>query len=104
MLPVQLIYGFEGIEEIRDFLKKNYQKDYSLSLFNICEGTTIEVVCDFESMVDVILYVVRIEHDFPMWIGVNDLSESYVVGLNFTRGHLHTPSICEWNNGKLIEK
>ena len=104
MLPVQLTYGNEGIQEIRDFLKKNYQDNYSLSIYNILEQDTIEVMCDFENMVDVILYVVKAEHDFPTWIGVNELSDSYVVGLNFTRGHLHTPSVCEWKDGKLIEK
>lgn len=43
------------------------------------------------------------QNDFPAWIGVNELSDSYVVGLNFTRGHLHTPSVCKWKGGKLIE-
>ena len=63
----------------------------------------MEVICDFDSMMDVIFYVVNVEHDFPAWIGVNELSDSYVVGLNFTRGHLHTPSVCKWKGGKLIE-
>ncbi len=34
---------------------------------------------------------VDLEHDSPSWIGVNELSESYVVGLRFTRGNLETP-------------
>ena len=104
MKPIQLTYGVESTQEISDFLKKNYQKDYTLSIYNILEQSTIEVICDFDSMLDVILYVVGIEHDFPAWIGVNELSDSYVVGLRFTRGRLHTPSICEWKNGELIEK
>ncbi|MEE0989630.1 MAG: hypothetical protein U0L02_09750 [Kandleria vitulina] len=104
MLPVKLTYGNEGFEEIRNFLNKNYNKEYTLSIYNNLEQATIEVICDFESMVDVIAYVSNVEHDFPEWIGVNELSDSYVVGMNFTRGNLRTPSVCEWNDNKLIEK
>ena len=104
MLLKQLTYGNEGIQEISKFLNDNYQEGYSLSIYNILEQDTIEVICDFDSMVDVILYIVNVEHDFPIWIGVNELSDSYVVGLNFTRGRFHTPSVCEWKDGRLIEK
>lgn len=55
-------------------------------------------------MLDVIMYVTNVEHDFPAWIGVNELSDSYVVGIDFTRGHLHTPLVCEWKEGRLVEK
>ena len=104
MLPVKLTYGNEGFEEIRNFLNENYNKEYTLSIYNNLEQATIEVICDFESMVDVIAYVSSVEHDFPEWIGVNELSDSYVVGMNFTRGNLKTPSVCEWKDNKLIEK
>ncbi len=43
---------------------------------------------------------VDLEHDFPSWIGVNELSESYVVGLRFTRGNLETPGLYEFKNGR----
>lgn len=104
MLLVQLTYGDEGFKEIKDFLKKNYHEDYTLSIYNNLEQSTIEVICDFDSMMDVILYVTNVEHDFPAWIGVNELSDSYVVGMDFTRGRLHTPSVCEWKDGRLVEK
>ena len=51
-----------------------------------------------------IMYVTSAEHDFPAWIGGNELSDSYVVGMDFTRGNIHTPSICEWKDGRLVEK
>lgn len=104
MLPVQLTYGNESFKEIQDFLKQNYHKDYTLSIYNSCEQATVEVICAYEEMLDVIMYVTNVEHDFPAWIGVNELSDSYVVGIDFTRGHLHTPSICEWKEGRLVEK
>lgn len=34
MLPVQLTYGNEGFNEIRELLKQNYHKDYTLSIYN----------------------------------------------------------------------
>lgn len=104
MLPVQLTYGNEGFKEIEEFLKDNYDKDYTLSIFDMIEQATIEVICDFDQMLDVIMYVSNAEHDFPAWIGKNELSESYVVGINFTRGNLTTPSVCEWKGGRLVKK
>ena len=54
-------------------------------------------------MLDVTAYVVNLEHDFPAWIGINELSESYVVGLTFTRGHISTMSVYEWKNNRLVK-
>lgn len=104
MIPKKLTYGNECITEIKDFLMNNYNSDYSLSIYNSLEQSTIEVICDFDSMVDVILYVINVEHDFPAFIGVNEITDSYVVGMAFTKGRLHTPSVCEWKDGKLVEK
>lgn len=104
MLPIQLTYGNDGFKEIHEFLKQNYHNDYTLSIYNNCEQATVEVICAYEDMLDVIIYAANMEHDFPAWICVNELSDSYVVGINFTRGHLHTPSICEWKDGRLVEK
>lgn len=104
MVALQLTYGNEGFKEIQGFLKQNYRKDYTLSIYNNCEQAIVEVICDFEDMLDVIIYVTNVEHDFPAWIGVNELSSSYVVGMEFTRGYFHTPSICEWKEGRLIER
>jgi len=104
MLLVQLTYGNEGFKEIREFLKQNYHKDYTLSIYNNLEEATVEIECEHEDMLNVIMYVTNAEHDFPAWIGVNELSDSYVVGMDFTRGNIHTPSICEWKGGRLVEK
>lgn len=102
MIPMRLTYGNEGFDEIRFFLKKYYSKGYTLSIFDTINKATIEVVCDFEDMVDVVAYVSEVEHNFPTWIGVNELSESYVVGMAFTRGRLSTPSLLKWKNNELL--
>ena len=102
MVPMKLTYGNAGFEEIRKFLKDNYDEEYTLSIYDNMGQATIEVICGFDSMVDVIKYVSNAEHDFPEWIGKNELSDSYVVGLNFTRGNFKTPSVYEWKDGKLV--
>lgn len=104
MLPIQLTYGNQGFKEIHEFLKQNYHKDYTLSLYNSCEKAAAEIICDYEDMLDVIIYVTNVEHDFPSWIGVSEVSDSYVVGIDFTRGYLHTLSTYEWKGDRLVEK
>lgn len=44
MLPVQLTYGNDGFKEIQEFLKQNYRKNYTLSIYNNCERATVEVI------------------------------------------------------------
>lgn len=72
-----------------------------MSIYNNCKQATVEIICTYE---DMLLYVTNVEHDFPAWIGVNELSNSYVVGMDFTRGYLYTPSVCERNGSRLVEK
>ncbi len=99
-----LTYGNEGFKEIRKFLERNYHQDYTLSIYDTLGQDAVEVICDYDSMVDVIVYVSNAEHDFPEWIGVNDLSESYVVGMSFTRGNIKTSSVYEWREKSLLSK
>ena len=79
MLSEKLTCGNGGIKEIQEFLKRNYHKDYTLSIYNNCEQAPIELICTYEEMLDAIIYVTNVEHDFPAWIGVNELSNSYIV-------------------------
>ena len=103
MLPMKLTYGNEALSKIERFPHDNFHEGYTLSLYNILEESTAEIVCPFEEMLQVITTVVNIEHDFPAWIGVNELSESYVVGMNFTRGRLETPGIYEFKDGRFYK-
>lgn len=103
MIPTKLTYGKEGFKEIQNFLNNHYFKNYTLSIFDIMEQKSIEIICDFKDIMKVIAYVSNIEHDFPAWIGLNELSDSYVVGIMFTRGHLDLNSIYEWKNNSLFK-
>lgn len=97
----KLIYGFEGLSEIHDFLRAEKREGYSLSLYNEMDETAAKVACSFDDIEDVIDYVFNLEHDFPDWIGINELSNSYAVGLNFTRGRIKTPGVYRWNGSAL---
>ena len=104
MEPMQLTYGTEGFKEIQDFLSINKKEGYTLSLFDMMTQTTAEIECTVGEMLPIIMQVTNMEKDFPAWIGINELTKSYVVGMNFTRGRLHT--LCEYKyvDGNIIEK
>ena len=100
MAHKKLTYGPEGLAEIGEFLVENRHEGYTLSLYNMMEECTAEIACSKEDMLAAIGAAVDLEHDFPSWIGVNEMTESYVVGLNFTRGNLETPGLYEFKGGR----
>ncbi len=99
-----LTYGNEGFKEVKVFLEENYHKGFTLSLYNLMDHSTAEIICSANEMIKVIMLASSMEHDFPAWIGINELTESYVVGMNFTRGRLKTFSVYEYIDGQLIQK
>lgn len=100
MKPIQLTYGNEGFKEIQEFLNKNNKEGYTLSLYDMITQTTAEVECTVNEIIPIIMQVTNMEKDFPAWIGINELTDSYVVGMNFTRGRLHTLSSYKYTDGK----
>lgn len=101
MEVLQLTYGDVGFKEIQQFLKQTNKENYTLSIYDMLTQTTAEIECSINDMLPVIIRVVSIEKDFPQWIGVNDLSKSYVVGMNLTRGHILTPGLYEYVNEEI---
>ncbi len=103
MEPMQLTYGSEGFKEIQEFLKINHNEGYTLSLYDMITQTTAEIECSFNEILPIIMQATNMEKDFPAWIGINDFTKSYVVGLNFSRGRLHTLSSYKYIDGNLEE-
>ena len=103
MEPIQLTYGTEGFQEIQKFLKENHREGYTLSLYDMMTQTTAEIECTVNQILPIIMQVTNMEKDFPAWIGINDLTKSYVAGMNFTRGRLHTLSSYKYIDGNLEE-
>lgn len=103
MEQIQLTYGTEGFKEIQNFLSNNKKEGYTLLLYDIMTQTTAEIECTVGEILPIIMQVTNMEKDFPEWIGINELTKSYEVGLNFSRGRLHTLSSYKYVNGNLVE-
>lgn len=99
-----LTYGFDGIIEATEFIAENYLRDWTLSVFDINSNFTAELMpCTVEEMGSVLRRVSEMEHTFPEWIGLNPASESYVVGMEFTRGRLEVPGVYAWREHELVK-
>lgn len=100
-----LTYGFDGFDELKSFLIENRHDDYTLLIYDLMTNQTVEVFCNFEDIPDVIGIFASTEHDFPAWIGIYPLSNSYAVGMNFTRGRLSDMSVCKYDKevGNLVK-
>ena len=72
---------------ISEFIDKNRHEGYSLSIFDTLTSNTMEIECSLEEMPEIVDYVYHIEKGTPLtFVGVNSLSESYVVGMFMCKG------------------
>jgi len=78
-----------GYSLMSNFISINGHPDYSLSIFDSLTGETIEIECEIDKMPQIVSYIYNLEHATPMsFIGINSLTESYVVGMCLTRGRI----------------
>ena len=87
-----------------------YYKRFGLRavIFRIVDkltGNTLEITNHIKEIKDKITGIVSEisvqEHTFVYFIGVNSFSDSYVIGVDFTRGHFNVPGIYTYKNDKL---
>ena len=104
MKEIKLSNRTASFKEIEMYFNSNKKGNYTLSIYDEMSQSTIEIICSFDQMLSVIMLVTDMEHDFPNWIGMNELTNSYVVGMNFTRENLHTSNVYEYKDGKLVER
>jgi hypothetical protein len=102
--PIKLSPGFGAFRDIQRILDENPKENYTLSIFDKLTNNTAEIYCSISDMVEIIKYVSSVEHDFPEWIGINDLSNSYVVGMAFTRGRIEVPNYYVWKKNSLVSE
>lgn len=105
----KLTYSENDFQMIKDFIDENYNEDYTLSFFDTLTNLTIEFDNKVSEVLNDIPYIVStissIEHTFCHWIGVNRLSDSYVVSIDISRGILEVNNIYHFNTDtKKIEK
>ena len=74
---------------INTFISQYPKQNYSLSIFDINTSKTIEISCDIAEIPQIVEYIYQTEKGTPLsFIGVNSLSESYVVGMSISRGRI----------------
>ncbi|MDE7234102.1 MAG: hypothetical protein K2N29_03475 [Ruminiclostridium sp.] len=96
----------ESILLVKKYIEENYHEDYTLCIVDQLTNETLEItnpICKIiDNITDIISFISSTEHTFVDWVGLNRLSDSYVVGMEFTRGEINIPSTCKYKNGKLI--
>ena len=104
MKELKLSMGQKSFDEISNYISENYKESYSLSIYDILGKKTVEIECSKEEMLPAIMLATDMEHDFPEWIGINGLTDSIVVGMNFTKGRLETGCSYKYENRKFLQK
>lgn len=95
----------DGYSAVQSFIKKFPHENWSLSIFDTISQSNIEIECDISDMPFIVSHIYNMENGYPMiFIGENPMSESYVVGMNCTKGQLSIPGVYKVENKKLIQK
>ncbi len=88
---------------VKDFIRKYPHTDYSLSIHDSISSNTVEIICDYSEIPQIAEYIYDLEQGTPLtFIGLNSLSDSYVVGMHLTKGRIEFGSY-KAENGKLIK-
>lgn len=88
---------------IEEFLSKHQYSDYNLSIFDNTTSKTIEITCDISGIPEIVEYIYHFEQGMPLtFIGVNSLSESYVVGMSISKGRIKF-GCYKAKEGKLVK-
>lgn len=92
-----------GNSLMRAFISTNKQQNYSLSILDCLTGKTIEIDCETDKMPQIVAYIYNLEHATPLsFITVNSLTESYIVGMNLTKGIISSGHYKDVN-GRLVK-
>lgn len=74
---------------VEAFIASHEHEGYTLSIFDSSTGNTIEIDCPQSEMSQIAEYIYQLEKGTPLtFIGVNSMSDSYVVGMSITRGRI----------------
>lgn len=97
----KLSYSSADFQAVKDFINEHYKEDYTLSFFDTLSNSNIEFDNDISEILDDVPYIVAtissIEHTFVNWVGINCLSDSYVVSIDITRGNFEVGCIYHYD-------
>lgn len=78
-----------GKSFMEKFVKQYKNEGYTLSIYDNITKNTIEIDASIIEMPEIVSNIYRAEHATPMnFIGINSLTDSYVVGMTLTKGHI----------------
>lgn len=92
----------EWLDGIKAYMQKTDFRTFTLSVFDTIKEATVEIDnAKFEDFLNIIVSISQKEHTYPQWIGAVPLSESYVVGMEMTKGNIPVPCIGHCIDGKI---
>ena len=96
--------ALDGVKELmQKFIEKYKHSDFSLSIFDCITNQTVEIDCGTDEMPTIVDYVYHLEHGTPLtFIGLNSMSDSYVVGMTISKGKINF-GCYRAENGKLVK-
>lgn len=78
-----------GKSLMEKFIKQYKNEGYTLSIYDDITKNTIEIDASIIEIPEIVSNIYRAEHATPMnFIGINSLTDSYVVGMTLTKGHI----------------
>lgn len=78
-----------GKSLMEKFIKQYKNEGYTLSIYDDITENTIEIDASIIEIPEIVSNIYRAEHATPMnFIGINSLTDSYVVGMTLTKGHI----------------
>ena len=78
-----------GKSLMEQFIEQYKNEGYTLSIYDDIAKNTIEIDASIIEIPEIVSNIYRTEHATPMnFIGINSLTNSYVVGMNLTKGHI----------------
>ena len=84
------------------FINENKHNNYTLSIFNSLNNMTMEIFAPLPEMPKIVSAVYYAEKAMPLkFVGVDSLTDSYVVGMPLMRGRFKTPGYYKAEDGKL---
>ena len=78
-----------GKSLMEKFIRQYKNEGYTLSIYDNITKNTIEIDASIIEIPEIVSNIYRAEHATPMnFIGINSLTDSYVVGMTLTKGHI----------------
>lgn len=88
-----------------EFITKYWNPEYTLSFYDQWTGVSMEVTNEVEDLkndiIEILSIVTNTEHSFIDWIGVNSLSDSYVIAIDFSRGRFNPGTAYKYQDKQL---